>query len=89
VFVCVPAAADALREEAGFRRSYDGHVMVLSRDGDPVEVGMCMDVASLCSILIPLQANAAKHAYVAGVCVGRHVEGRQNQALLVAVGRDW
>jgi hypothetical protein len=31
-------SADALREEAGFRRGYDGHVVLLSRDGDPVEV---------------------------------------------------
>ena len=30
--------ADALRDEAGFRRGYDGHVVLLSRDGDPVEV---------------------------------------------------
>jgi hypothetical protein len=29
---------DSLRDEAGFRRSYDGHVVLLSRDGDPVEV---------------------------------------------------
>eukprot|EP00775_Hariotina_reticulata_P011188 gene11188-11338_t len=32
------ANIDALRDEAGFRRSYDGHVLLLSRDGDPVEL---------------------------------------------------
>jgi hypothetical protein len=29
---------DALRDEAGFRRSYDGHVQLLTREGEPVEV---------------------------------------------------
>lgn len=32
------ASIDSLRDEAGFRRSYDGHVVLLSRDGDPVEL---------------------------------------------------
>eukprot|EP00882_Tetradesmus_deserticola_P014494 GHRQ01015414.1.p1 GENE.GHRQ01015414.1~~GHRQ01015414.1.p1 ORF type:complete len:159 (+),score=80.80 GHRQ01015414.1:68-478(+) len=32
------ASIDALRDEAGFRRSYDGHVQLLTREGEPVEL---------------------------------------------------
>ena len=32
------APTDNLRDEGGFRRGYDGHVSLLSRDGIPVEV---------------------------------------------------
>jgi hypothetical protein len=35
---CYVTPLDALRDEAGFRRSYDGHVQLLTREGEPVEV---------------------------------------------------
>lgn len=56
--------ADSLRDEAGFRRSYDGHVVLLSRDGDPVEVCLQQTLSAR-----HVSSSSSSHGRLAALCI--------------------